>query len=371
MPRILAIAAAALALAVPTTASAAVRTGLVEDPQGDVSSLSGEQVDDLRSMSVAYDDAAGTLRVISRYWTDLTLTPRNSYVIAAMTLEDAHLVDGAEVSVWIDKAPALNIQPTLQLWGVSGTIAGTGQVSDNGHTLTVDFSHAALVAHDWQQAVGGVPGGDRAARFWFDGYSPPPSGGTGGGGPPGPGPDDSRVGMTINRGARYTNDTHVNLSVVVPSWARTIKISNDGGFLAAREKPAARTIQWTLDSSGPERLPKTVYVRFGSSTQTYTDDIILDETSPVVSSATFAGPGTGTAGAVAAAAVHAYRVRLRAKDATSGVSKVQFAVSKRRPIKRLYTYKRVVRYNGARAPRFVRVRDLAGNLSKWRAIRRR
>jgi hypothetical protein len=53
---------------------------------------------------------------------------------------------------------------------------------------------------------------------------------------------------------------------------------------------------------------------------------------------------------------HTYRVRLRAKDATSGVAKVHFAVSKRRPSK-AQSFQSISRYRGARAPKFVRVGD--------------
>ena len=97
-----------------------------------------------------------------------------------------------------------------------------------------------------------------------------------------------------------------------------------------------KSIPWKLSESGSERLPKTVYVRFGSSSQTFTDDIILDQTKPTISSA--AVGASGATAAVPRAAVRprqrarTYRVRVRAKDATSGVAKVQFAArSKRHP----------------------------------------
>ena len=63
-----------------------------------------------------------------------------------------------------------------------------------------------------------------------------------------------------------------------------------------------------------------------------------------------------------------YRVRVRAKDATSGVAKVQFARSKRHP-SALAKFERINRYKGTGAPKYVRVRDRAGNFSRWRSIR--
>jgi hypothetical protein len=179
--------------------------------------------------------------------------------------------------------------------------------------------------------------------------------------------------MTIDDGALYTNDPHVELSVVAPSWAHSLRVSNDGGFGAAKTFPVTKTIAWRLAESGQERLPKTVYLRFGNDSQTFTDDIILDQTKPVVSAATVGGTRAGTANVASALATTAsfrtYRVRIRAKDATSGVAKVQFAGRSKRHPSPLRKFARVTRYNGAHAPKYVRVRDRAGNFSRWRPIR--
>ena len=61
-------------------------------------------------------------------------------------------------------------------------------------------------------------------------------------------------------------------------------------------------------------------------------------------------------------------MRLRAKDQTSGVAKVQFATSKRKPGV-LRKFERVSRYKGVEAPKYVRVRDRAGNYSRWQPVR--
>src|SRR4029079_9821871 len=112
-----------------------------------------------------------------------------------------------------------------------------------------------------------APGGPGGPGGGSDG--PPPTCTTAA---PPPGP----VGVSINNGAQYTNDPDVHVAVVWPACVHTLTISNDGGFRAAEVKALARTTDWTLSSSGPERLPKTIYVRFDGSTQTFQDDIILD-----------------------------------------------------------------------------------------------
>ena len=116
-------------------------------------------------------------------------------------------------------------------------------------------------------------------------------------------------------------------------------LSNDGGFGGATEHPVAGDSHyaWTLASSGAERLPKTVYVRFTGpgvdDTKTFTDDIVLDQTPPAVTSAA----RTTTSGA-RTARVKKVRVRVKARDSLSGVGSLQFAAHplgpapRRRPV---------------------------------------
>ena len=54
----------------PRKRRAAVRTGSVQDPQGDASALSGPVLD-IESAAVRYDDGAGTLRVTWTYYGDI------------------------------------------------------------------------------------------------------------------------------------------------------------------------------------------------------------------------------------------------------------------------------------------------------------
>jgi hypothetical protein len=179
--------------------------------------------------------------------------------------------------------------------------------------------------------------------------------------------------MTINDGALYTNDPDVTLSIVAPKGVGSLRVSNDGGFRAATTFPVRSTIRWHLAESGPERLPKTVYLRFGNDAQTFTDDIILDQTKPTISGATVdrggAVPRTAAMAQAAASGSRTYHVRVRAKDATSGVAKVQFAGRSKRHPSALRKFARVSSYKGTRAPNYVRVQDRAGNFSTWRSVR--
>jgi hypothetical protein len=170
-----------------------------------------------------------------------------------------------------------------------------------------------------------------------------------------PAPPPGPVGVSIDSGAIFTDDPEITLSVVWPAGADTVTVSNDGGFAGAETFPAASSIPWTLDSASAERLPKTVYVRFGFDTQNYTDDIILDTVAPAVTAAsTTGGPG-------------AYQVAVAASDDNSGVGKVQVTGDTAHP-GALQRYVSTVTYTGAAAPQWVRVQDNAGNLSAWHAI---
>jgi hypothetical protein len=175
--------------------------------------------------------------------------------------------------------------------------------------------------------------------------------------PPGP------VGVSIDDGAQFTNDPNVTVAVRWPELANTLLISNDGGFVPAASRQVAAEIPWHLDSSGPERQPKTIYVRFGDSyaidSRTYQDDIILDQTAPTIPAATLVVPRKGPD-----------RLHLKARDKVSGVGSVQLLRKGHRPSK-WKKYTRSIKVARSVRGLRVRVRDRAGNDSKWVAAHRK
>jgi hypothetical protein len=94
------------------------------------------------------------------------------------------------------------------------------------------------------------------------------------------------VGVSINGGQIYTNSPVVSLTLKPPQGATEATISNDGLVNPTTVPLNGELVSWTLDSSGPERLPKTVYVHFRGpgvdSNAQHTDDIILDEVPPII-----------------------------------------------------------------------------------------
>lgn len=209
---------------------------------------------------------------------------------------------------------------------------------------------------------------------WVPGpYPPVPGPGAPPGPPLGPGsPTDRHVGVSINAGARYTNDPQVRVSVVWPAGASNLLISNDGGFGKSRTFSNGRTVSWRLDSSGPERLPKTIYARFNGSTQTFQDDIILDQTSPRVTSATLASKATPRAASTKKRRRgKTFQVTVRASDRTSGVGHVQVTANKRKPGRLLKYQRRISVTTTGKQPRFIRAQDRAGNYGKWYRLKAR
>ena len=173
------------------------------------------------------------------------------------------------------------------------------------------------------------------------------------------------VGVTINDEATYTNTPSVQLRIGWPAGAVTMSVSNDGGFNSARSFVVGETIPWTLASSGPERLPKTVYVRFAGfgvdPNQTYQDDVILDEKPPTLSAVTVTLPTP-----MSSRAKHLkVRVKTSAKDAISGVSSIQIASTRTSRAKSL-PYAKIISTSVTSRTVWVRVSDGAGNWSEWR-----
>jgi 6-phosphogluconolactonase (cycloisomerase 2 family) len=164
--------------------------------------------------------------------------------------------------------------------------------------------------------------------------------------------------VTINDGAPFTNDPRVVLTIRNLNSRNTfsVRISNDGGFGAGTKtvdvEPTGR-YDWRLATSGPERLPKTVYVRalgFGENVdRVITDDIVLDERPPQL----------------VAVKARAARLRIRARDRLSGVGRMQVTRNRRRP-GAWRKFRRSTTYRGGAGKVWVRVRDRAGNRSRWR-----
>jgi N-acetylglucosamine-6-sulfatase len=180
------------------------------------------------------------------------------------------------------------------------------------------------------------------------------------------GPPAGELGVSINNGEQFTNDSNVTINAFWPLAASSMVVSNDGGFLEASELPVAASTPWQLDSSGPERLPKTIYVRFlggASGPETYQDDIILDQSAPKLVSAELVSESGG--GASSSAKAKTAKIRLKAKDSVSGVDRVQITTKKSDPGD-ILPYKRKVKVKVGGSELFVRVQDRAGNFSRWK-----
>jgi len=233
---------------------------------------------------------------------------------------------------------------------------------DGGSSATLTTSFAAAGERTVSVKVT-APGGKTAvASINIEARLAPPSG---------------EPGVSINDAAQFTNDPNVLLWPVWPAGATAIRVSNDGGFRRAQTLSLGETVAWALDSSGEERLPKTVYVRFSGSgideTRTYQDDIILDQTAPKIVSATAMAAGARTSEMRAGMATRkktrarTVRVRIKATDALSGVRKMQVTVSKKKPgAVRAYVVSATLRTT--KKAIFVRVQDRAGNWSAWRTV---
>ena len=189
------------------------------------------------------------------------------------------------------------------------------------------------------------------------------------------------VGVSINSADEYTNDPDVILGISWPLNTESVLVSNDGGFRQQQNFDLNETINWTLKSSGDERLPKTVYMKFimtdGSRSAAFSDDIILDTTAPVLL-ATSAARSTSSGGVSIAAAKdgvgRSYRISVSSQDNNSGVSKVLIRSSiggkiSHIAVKRSSKSRVKVGIRTTRRIVYVSVEDGAGNRARvWKKI---
>jgi len=181
-----------------------------------------------------------------------------------------------------------------------------------------------------------------------------------------------QLGVSINDRAQFTRSAQVTITSTWPLFAIEMLVSNDGGFATAARMPLSKKTPWTLESSGAERSSRLVYVRFRrglTTSDTYIDDIILDESRPSVASARVS----------LARGARAPVLTLRARDrGLAGVGGVQVTNDRRNPKAKYRAYRpkvKLVKQPGyrrlnVRRALYVRVRDRAGNVSAWRAVKR-
>jgi alpha-tubulin suppressor-like RCC1 family protein/predicted RNA-binding protein with TRAM domain len=189
------------------------------------------------------------------------------------------------------------------------------------------------------------------------------------------------VGVSIDDGADYTDSPKVQVSLSWPRTAIAVLLSNDGGFKKYERVSLSKVTAWTLASTGNERLPKTIYVRYvmsdGSRSETFTDDIILDETDPTLGAVTATRVSGATVNALSAFVAKkplkkpSVRMNISASDANSGLDRIEikgggktlnFTVNPT-------TKRSVVTVTTSRTSVQVRSVDRAGNVSKWKTVK--
>jgi alpha-tubulin suppressor-like RCC1 family protein len=194
---------------------------------------------------------------------------------------------------------------------------------------------------------------------------------------------EGRVGVTVNQGARFTDNAEVTLGLVWPEGTTTAVLSNDGSFSDAQQVPIASSIRWSLPSGGSGLLSSTVYVRFESlwpnndggwasadeqQVVNFTDDIVLDLSPPEVSSVSAASTSNAQAQRVGVARSLSARssalVSFNALDAVSGISAVQITADPAVPgPERALSSQYVVSVD--RGTVAVRAKDNVGHWSRW------
>jgi hypothetical protein len=164
--------------------------------------------------------------------------------------------------------------------------------------------------------------------------------------------------VTINSGARFTNQTAVGLDLEIPAEAQKLEASNRADFGALQRLPLQSQASWQLE--GVQSGERTVYVRYrtasGATGPVATASIIYD-----------ADPPTGRV-TIAANAGWALLLNVQAWDALSGVAAMALGVSADgltwQPYATTVKYVMPAGYQGAGNPVvFFRFRDQAGNES--------
>jgi len=188
------------------------------------------------------------------------------------------------------------------------------------------------------------------------------------------------LGVVINDDNDETESTTVSLLVTAPAGAVAYRISNHPNFKNAQVFNPSSPIRWELIASDEAEDIRTVYVQvyFANGASVIYDDYITlitdveipDEEAPVIE-ALRASRVSATAQA-AAKTSSTSRIAISVRDRRSGVTRIEMKVAGRTTATKVDATRRGT-YNiaipkGAKSIQ-VRVRDAAGNFSKWKTVR--
>jgi len=190
--------------------------------------------------------------------------------------------------------------------------------------------------------------------------------------------DSNLRGVTINESANATNSRAVTLH---PTWLEddffdAVMISNDGGFPMGDRviRPlTSQPLEWTLAATDGQIMPKMVYLRFrdirtGRWSDTVVDDIVLDTVAPEI-----VDVSVRTARASQqhrAASGRTVWVKVATLPDRTGIAVLQWRSPGHAPrLRRYESGRQRITVLGNVDRLAVRVRDGAGNWSRWMPAR--
>ena len=188
------------------------------------------------------------------------------------------------------------------------------------------------------------------------------------------------IGVVINNDDNETDSTTVSLTITAPPGAVAYRVSNHPNFKNAQVFNPTSPIRWELIASDEPEDIRSVYVQvfFSNGTSVVYDDYIYlmtnvdvpDEEAPIIE-ALRASRVSATAQAAAQKTV-APRIAISVRDRRSGVTRIEVKANGRTVATKVDAARRgtysIAIPKGA-ASVVVRVRDAAGNYSKWKTVR--
>jgi alpha-tubulin suppressor-like RCC1 family protein/phosphodiesterase/alkaline phosphatase D-like protein len=187
-------------------------------------------------------------------------------------------------------------------------------------------------------------------------------------------------GVVINDDAKDTGATTVSLTITVPTGATAYRVSNHSNFRNAQVLNPSSPLRWELIASSEAQVSRSVYVQvyFANGTSTiYSDSISLlssvdipDDEAPIIE-ALRSSRVTATA-QTTTQRTSTSQVAISVSDRRSGVTRIETRASGRTVITKVDAARRgtysIAIPRGAKTVA-VRVRDAAGNYSKWRTVK--